>query len=251
MHPNGRDIIKGLKRPESERMADYNRLIADISDHVDENDDDGNYTYLSQILKSLLVQYLIKQEHRIGWAHKSACDDTVLQSHPNETVASHQWGVAMLVKVLSLTPQFQEELPNFDCLRAIEMALLHDVPEAKVGDITPRDGISPDVKHQLEREAINEMLSSLPEPVKSSLHNIYSSYEDRECIESKLVKDCDKLDFMLTAFLLERQGFTGVKQFYDGSRKEGFSTKIAKDLADTIVKKRNYLVEKNLLFYVR
>lgn len=239
-HPNGRPVVRGLVRPTSERMADYERLFGTPAQ--------GETSYLEQILHSLLIKYLIKQEHRMGWAHRSACDDTSLQSHPNETVASHQWGVAMLVRTLSLTPQFQEELPNFDCLKAIEMALIHDVPEAKVGDITPRDGISPDMKHKLEREAIDEMLSFYPEPVRTTMHMIYNSYEDRQCDESKFVKDCDKLDFILTAFLLERQGFQDVCEFYENTLKEGFWTTIAKDLAETIIKKRNELQDKKMLF---
>lgn len=239
-HPNGREIVCGLERPQSERMAEYKRLIEEVS-QTDES-------YLAQILKSLLVQYLIKQEHRMGWAHRSACDDKKLQSHPNETVASHQWGVAYLVQVLSLVPQFQDELPDFDCYKALGMALIHDVPEAKVGDITPADGIDPEEKHRLEREALDEMLSALPEPVRTSMHSIYNSYEDRQCAESKVVKDCDKLDFMITAFLLERQGFSGFKEFYASSVKEGFSTKIAKELAETICAKRSELLEQNKLF---
>lgn len=238
-HPNGQPIVGHLKRPAEERAADYKSLI---EDDVEPSDT------LGRILKSLLTQYLIKQEHRIGWAMRSACDDKVLHPHPNESVAAHQWGVAYLVVVLSRTQQFKEELPGFDALKALEMALLHDVPEAKVGDITPRCGISPEVKHELEREAFSEMFGPMPESLNKDMHSIYEMYEERQCAESKFVKDCDKLDFILTSFLLERQGFTGFSEFYTNSVKEGFSTKLAEDFAEAITKKRAKLLEKNMLF---
>lgn len=43
------------------------------------------------------------------------------------------------------------------------MALVHDVAESLVGDITPHDGVSPEVKQRMESEAIAEIKQMLGE----------------------------------------------------------------------------------------
>lgn len=233
-HPNGKPFILGIGRPSRRDDLIFENVFPD--------------SYIGKLLNGIIVSNLIKQEHRIGWARKSANDDAIIKPHPNETVAGHQWGVAFLVMTLTREPKFQEELPNFDTCKALEMALLHDVAELKTGDITPVDGISPEEKHKRESEAMNLILACFPESVETSLHNLYLGYENRQCVESKFVKDCDKLDFMVYAFLLERQGFTGFSEFYPNTIESGFFTKLAQDLADTLFRTRNSLNEKNLLY---
>lgn len=41
--------------------------------------------------------------------------------------------------------------------RCIKMALVHDIAESIVGDITPYDGISPEEKNRMETEAMKEI----------------------------------------------------------------------------------------------
>lgn len=234
VHPNGKSIRVGLSRPKRNDEAIFEDIFPDNSD--------------GKLLKALLVVYLTKQEYRMGWARKSACDEPYLHEHSNETVAAHQWGVAKLIMTLCREPKFQEELPTFDRLKAIEMALIHDVPELITGDITPVDGISVDEKHALESEAMNRIVACYPEETGSSIQALYNTYEARVCRESSFVKDCDKLDFMLNAFLLERQGFSGFSEFYPNTKALGFSTRIVTDLAELLTSTRNNLYERNVLY---
>jgi putative hydrolase of HD superfamily len=200
-----------------------------------------------RLLKGLVRSYLIKQEPRMGWARKLACDEDTLLKHPCETVAAHQWGTMWICMVLSKTKEFQEEVPEFDCASAYEMAAQHDLAELVIGDITPVDGIDPKVKHEKESEAMASILSYYPPDVGGELANVYKRYEDRDCVESKVVKDCDRLDFIITAFLLERQKFRGFDEFYPNSIKEPFSTKIARRVADELIATRARLVKNNSL----
>lgn len=233
-HPNGRSIVQTLKRPKRNDEQVFENVFPD-------ND-------LGRILRGLQIEFLIKQEPRIGWARKSACDEKSLAEHPIETVASHQWGVAKLIMVLTREPRFKQELPDFDAIKAYEMALIHDVAELKTGDITPADGVTVDEKHKAEMEAMKEILGSFPDHIRHSLKEVYDRYEDRNCQESKFVKDCDRLDFLINAFLLERQGFSGFAEFYSNTIASGFSTRIALDLAKLLVDTRNSLEERNVLF---
>lgn len=188
----------------------------------------------------------------MGWPNVSACGEK-LDPYPNELVACHQWGVAFIIMTLSEDPKFKDEFPDFDLARAIKMALIHDLPELKTGDITPRDGISPEEKHKMEAAAMEQILERFPKPIQIALSQLYIAYENRQCTESKVVKDCDKLDFMIQAFLLERQGTDGCSQeglsdFYVNSIESGFYSKIVKDLANTLLTTRAGLVRENSLY---
>lgn len=237
LHPNGLPNKGGLKRPKRNDEPFMEDIFPD--------------TPLGQLLRGIHRSFLIKYEPRIGWARKGACEETKLLAHPCEVVASHQWGVMWLVLTISSTPEFQTELPKFDRQKAYEMAAAHDLAELVTGDITPIDGISPEEKHLLESEAMKSILSFYPLETSQVLSRIYNRYEDRQCVESKFVKDCDRLDFMITAFVLERQGFSGFKEFYINSNREQFSTKIAKDLSELLLKTRDKLQESDGKLYIK
>ena len=103
-----------------------------------------------------------------------------------ESVAGHSWGMAWLVMVLAP--------PNINRLRAMELAIVHDLAEARVGDITPHDGVSRAEKKRLETEAIDSMLADRPD-----LLEIWREYDDSTSPEAKFVHDIDRLDMALQA----------------------------------------------------
>ena len=205
-------------------------------------------TTLGRLLKGILRTFLIKQELRRGWANKDAHDAKKLTAHPCEVVASHQWGVMWLLFTIANTKEFQVELPDFDHQKAYEMAALHDVPELVTGDYTPEDDITTEEKHRLESEAMKSIMSFYPKETSQAISCLYEMYEGRQCVESKLVKDCDRLDFIITAFVLERQGFSGFQEFYTHTLATKFSTQIAQDLADLLVETREQLNASNSLY---
>src|SRR4028119_1511252 len=74
-----------------------------------------------------------------------------------ESVAEHSLFVALLG--LFVADGF---FPEADASKVVRIALLHDLGEAYVGDITPHDGVSPTQKHALERQAVEQILGRLP-----------------------------------------------------------------------------------------
>lgn len=230
LHPNGMPI------------TGYRPKLAYL--HFSEQDFPDNY--LGHILCGIIKLYLLKSCQRSGWLRKGACSDP--GQYPNESVASHSWGIAILIELLSQQPQFKEELPEFHREKALSMALIHDVPEVITGDITPVDGIHPDEKHKQEQEAMKEILHPFPKEIQVYMHQVYQTYEERTSLESKFVKDCDKLDFIIYAFLLEMQGFSGFEEFYPNSCKDGFFSKLCSDLAKTLIDIRRDLINKNNLY---
>ncbi len=118
----------------------------------------------------------LKHVDRAGWIRAGV-------PHP-ESVAAHSWGVAWLV--LELLPA------ELDLGRALAYAVLHDLPEARVGDITPHDGIDAADKHAREAQAANALL---PPALAARWH----AYEAQDDPEARFVRQLDRLDMALQA----------------------------------------------------
>ena len=145
---------------------------------------------------TLLEVLGLKALPRAGWARVSV-------ENP-ESVAAHSWGVAWLALVL--LP------PHLDRARALSYAVLHDLPEVRVGDITPADGVSRAEKHTREQAAAESLFSTRPD-----LLDLWQAYERQEDPESRFVRQLDRLDMALQAVHYAREGTEGVEQFLDSA----------------------------------
>lgn len=120
----------------------------------------------------------LKDLPRAGWLRVGI-------AHP-ESVAAHSFGVAL--DALLLCP------PGLDRGKVLAMALLHDLAEARVGDITPHDGIAPEEKRRREHAALQELLGDHPELLALAME-----LEARQTPEAIFIKRMDLLDMALTA----------------------------------------------------
>ncbi|MCB9742496.1 MAG: HD domain-containing protein [Alphaproteobacteria bacterium] len=134
---------------------------------------------MSELRERLLEVLDLKALPRAGWVRVGV--------PAPESVASHSWGVAWLV--LALCP------PGLDRGRALAIAVLHDLAEVRVGDITPHDGVPEALKHAREAEAMRGLLAPLPGG--EELMALWQEYG--ESPEGRFVKACDKLDMALQA----------------------------------------------------
>ncbi|HKR74423.1 MAG TPA: HD domain-containing protein [Candidatus Nitrosocosmicus sp.] len=149
----------------------------------------GPLKTLSNDLKNFtLPYYKLKELLRTGWVEK-------LQIENSESVASHT--LLMIVIVLFIATKY-----SFSCekkLKLIEMALIHDVAESIVGDITP-ESISYTEKRQIEDNAFKLIMEKLPQSkLKLELSRIWKEYNENKSFDSKLVHIIDKLEMMLQA----------------------------------------------------
>jgi putative hydrolase of HD superfamily len=88
-------------------------------------------------------------------------------------------------------------------------ALIHDMAEALVGDITPVDGVAKHEKSRREATTMDYFTSSLLGRVNGGLtgkqiRDIWQEYEDSETLESKFVHDVDKVELILQMMEYER-----------------------------------------------
>lgn len=131
-----------------------------------------------QLLKEALS---LKSLTRTGWVMEGV--------DAPESVASHSWGVAWLAVIL--TP------PELDREAVLITAIIHDLAEVRVGDITPHCGISQEEKKKMEVEAMSSLLSQLDQG--ESLLNLWLDFENRRTPEGSFVALLDKLDMGLQA----------------------------------------------------
>ena len=127
----------------------------------------------------------LKLIHRAGWVDSGV-------SEP-ESVADHSFRVALMAIVLADS----EEL---DTLKVVKMALLHDLAEAELGDLTPtqKRAIEKDFKN-MENNAMNRLINKLPPNIQSSYWHTWLELKENITPEARLVRDCDKLEMMIQA----------------------------------------------------
>ena len=142
----------------------------------------------------------LKQLFRKGWL------DRGVEPGHCETVAEHTFGNAVLCLLLL------SQHPELDAEKVLRMALIHDLGEAYVGDITPSDNIPKSVKTDQEHAALQRILGKLPNG--ADLIETWLEYEQQSSSEAKFVKHMDRLELALQAAVYEHQGLIDGKEFY-------------------------------------
>ncbi|WP_254522755.1 HD domain-containing protein [Natrinema caseinilyticum] len=146
-------------------------------------------------LDALLEVLELKDERRTGW---------VLRGIENpESVAAHTWGTALLCLLYADRTE-----GAVDRDRAISMALVHDLAEARTGDFATRaddenQRVTAAEKAALEREAITALLDPFRDRDRDTL-SLWEEYEARRTPTAQFVKDMDLIDNCLQALAYER-----------------------------------------------
>lgn len=89
------------------------------------------------------------------------------------------------------------------------MALVHDMAEGLVGDLTPVDGVPKVEKNRREAETLDWISNSLLGKVHGGvagkdLRAAWQEYEDGQTLESRFVHDVDKIELILQMVEYER-----------------------------------------------
>lgn len=161
---------------------------------------DGKFTNMIQFLE--LVGRL-KHIKRTGWVLRNV--------QQPETVAGHMYRMAIMTFLL-------DGKDNINKSRCMELALVHDLAECIVGDITPYCGVNPDEKHRREDEAMLE-LAKLAGPNGNYLYDLYKEYENQKTPEAQLVKELDRFDMVMQAFEYEKRSESPkrLQEFFDST----------------------------------
>ncbi|MDH5020381.1 HD domain-containing protein [Halobacterium rubrum] len=148
-------------------------------------------------LEFLLQAIDLKDLARKGWELRGV--------EAPEKVASHSWGVTLL------TMRFVAET-ELDELRAMKMAVIHDLAEAEAGDraigevyqeVSQEQKVTEEVEAWDNFEEIGDI---------GNWRELWEEFENETSTEAEFVADMDLLDMCLTALKYERQ------QRYDSSK---------------------------------
>jgi putative hydrolase of HD superfamily len=124
-----------------------------------------------------------------------------------ESVTEHTWHVLFLVWVLGAG------IEGMDVARAVEIALVHDLAELRIGDLprTSSHYFPEGAKRTAEAAAMADVLAPLAERALP----LYEDYQQGRTPEARLVKACDKLQLMLKVAVYERWGTGALAEFWD------------------------------------
>jgi putative hydrolase of HD superfamily len=134
----------------------------------------------------------LKEVRRKGWVDSGIQDA--------ESVADHTCAVALCVLFASL------ERKDIDVRKALTMALIHDLAESIVGDITPYDGVPRKDKIAKEEKALKALLSSLPKKIQGEVLGLWKELGIGKSPEAMLVLEADTFDRVVQANIYRNRG---------------------------------------------
>ena len=134
----------------------------------------------------------LKRLPRTGWVESGVLNP--------ESVADHSYRVALIALILA-------DAQKLDTLKAVRMALFHDLAEGEIGDLTPtQKGLDEAGFRQREDEAMDKLFSKLPSDIRAMYSSAWREFCEGNTSEAKLVKDCDKLEMIMQASEYQEAG---------------------------------------------
>ena len=149
---------------------------------------------LHDFAKFLEITGILKRIRRTGWVN--------IGVNQPESVADHTFRTAFLCMVYA-------DMAGLNPLRLIRMALIHDLHEAVIGDLTPTQKTK-EIKKG-EKKAIQEILSLLPEIQREKYLEVWKEYQEGQTKEAKAVRQLEKIEMALQAKEYERLGMDNKK----------------------------------------
>jgi len=121
-----------------------------------------------------------------------------------ESIADHMYRMSILTMLAPPALSSRLNIPH-----CTKMALIHDMAEALVGDITPVDGVSKSEKSRREEETMDYLCGDLLGNVAggeqgAAIKAVFREYEDSQTLEAKFVHDVDKMELLLQMVEYER-----------------------------------------------
>jgi putative hydrolases of HD superfamily len=143
----------------------------------------NNLENLEKIIEFLFQVNKLKETYRYSTVTKFKGD----------SVASHCWRLSLMVILL-----VKELKLNVDELRAVKLAITHDLAEAITGDIdfmlVKRGVVKIEDKKRHERAAMEKFKETLPDDLGQEIFDLWEEYEETKTKEAAFVKALDKME---------------------------------------------------------
>ncbi|KAF9362768.1 HD domain-containing protein 2 [Mortierella sp. NVP85] len=148
----------------------------------------------------------LKRTKRTGWLNHGV--------KPAESIADHMYRMSVMALLID------ENTAGVNKNRCIKMAIVHDLAESLVGDITPYDGVTVEDKHTREKNAMHHLCHELLgwTAQAQEIFSLWEEYEVAATPEALLVKDFDKFEMIMQALEYEQSENTVLEDFFAGTR---------------------------------
>lgn len=173
----------------------------------------------NQLMKKNNIPSIIAALHRVGTLKTLKRHGWLLKGISNpESVADHTFRMCLIALFLP-----SKYLDNINLSKLLIMILIHDLGEAKIGDIKWESGkrilSSQAKKHADEEIAVKEIFSELIN--KDNLLDTWREFNAQQTPESKLAKQIDKLEMVIQAYEYEKAGHSPqrLQEFWDNVEK--------------------------------
>lgn len=140
---------------------------------------------MKEIVRKIQDFLRLKRTIRSGWGYYGY--------GPQETVASHTFGTAILT--LLIGREVQKSGVKLDLFKALTMALIHEVGETRLGDLhlEARRFLGEEYVSKTEQKVAGEVLKD------DYLQAIFEEFEEGKSAEAKFVRAIDKLELLIEA----------------------------------------------------
>jgi putative hydrolase of HD superfamily len=141
----------------------------------------------------------------------------------NESVAEHTYSTTFIGFVMA-----QLE-PKADALRLITMCLVHDLPEARIGDL---NYVQKRYLTKDEPRALRDTLKDIP--FAHRIEALTAEFETGETLESQLARDADQLALLIDLKSLKEIGYQSPDSWLPHVRKR-LKTELGRDLGAAVL----------------
>ncbi|CAG8457223.1 4532_t:CDS:2 [Ambispora gerdemannii] len=198
-------------------------------------DDNKKVSNVTNVLAFLHICQQLKQTKRTGWLYHGI-------KNP-ESISDHMHRMSILALLC--------DDDSLDRDRCVKMAVVHDLAESKVGDITPLDGVSKEEKHRLEEEAMLHLCTDLlgNTPQSKEIFELWQEYENAKTAEALFVKDLDKFEMILQASEYEQSDQKDLTEFFESASNK-IRHPLVKRWANELYVQREEYKKKTILGFV-
>lgn len=140
-----------------------------------------------------------------------------------ETVAEHSFMTAFICYCLAKLE------PGVDGEKLVAMALVHDLAEARTGDL---NYVEKKYSTTDEAKAVSHLTCGIP--FGTDITDLIDEFNKGETTEAKLAKDADQISFILELKKLDDNGARGPEKWLEVVRTR-LQTKAGIELADTVL----------------
>ncbi|MHA1917481.1 MAG: HD domain-containing protein [Candidatus Ranarchaeia archaeon] len=170
----------------------------------------NNEINTENLIETLIELNTLKELPRTGWIlrgiPKSECESIA------EHTASLMWLALMAIPLLEKEYE-NNKIIKIDGRKILEMTLIHDIPEVRIGDIDRQGAISfgPEfkkMKKKGENLIFETLVSEISPTTENHLIEVWNEYRKKETLESRFVDQLDHIDAAIQALTyIDRLGY--------------------------------------------